>query len=82
MRSCWLAVLLSLGLLTTTAGPVIGAQSPSPAGATPVLLADWWDDVRAWFSAQASNRTRVVQFALIGMFVALAILYTAGKRRR
>jgi hypothetical protein len=58
------------------------AQPPLPEPAGTVLLADWWADVKNWFSAQASNRTRVVQFGLVGMLLALAILYTAGKRRR
>jgi ABC-type sugar transport system substrate-binding protein len=80
MRSFGWAALLALALLTLAVGT--GHAAEPTVGVTSLLLADWWGDVRAWFSAQASNRTRVVQFGLIGMLLALAILYTAGKRRR
>lgn len=80
-RAPWLALSLSLGLWLSV-NSFSSAQPPLPAPGAVVLLADWWSDVKNWFSAQASNRTRVVQFGLVGMLLALAILYTAGKRRR
>ncbi len=43
---------------------------------------DWWDDTKQWFSQQASNRTRVVQFGLAGMVIALFILWSASQRKR
>lgn len=73
--------MISLGLCLSVVG-FAKALTPSTVPVGTVLVADWWADVKNWFSAQASNRTRVVQFGLVGMLLALAILYTAGKRRR
>jgi hypothetical protein len=49
---------------------------------SPLAGWQWWDDTAAWFSKQGSNRARIVQFGLLGMVVALIILYSASQRKR
>ncbi|HMP03185.1 MAG TPA: hypothetical protein PKD86_12270 [Gemmatales bacterium] len=78
----WLRTLvLVLGLLAV-AVPAATAAPPGPLRVAPLLTANWWTEVKVWFSNQAGNRARVIQFGLVGMCLALAILYTAGKKRR
>src|SRR5262245_29481544 len=71
------------GLWLGTAGPVTAAP-PDRLAANVVLLAEWqwWTDFKAWFSQQGANRSRVVQFGLVGMALALIIMYAAGQRKR
>lgn len=75
-------LLLAGGLWLASAAPVAAAPVSNAARVTVLGEWEWWEETKVWFSAQASNRTRVVQFATIGMVVALLILYSASNRKR
>lgn len=81
----WACVaILALLLVGAAAGLArAGGEEPTQRAA-PVLRGEWqwWSDMKTWFSAQASNRSRIVQFGLVGMVVALLILYSASNRKR
>lgn len=94
MPRSWLAAgCLAFCALCLAAAPASAdlalASRPSAGGGTqagavrpPIADWQWWEDTKTWFSRQASNRSRVVQFGLAGMVVALLILYSASQRKR
>jgi hypothetical protein len=75
--------LLLAGVGLWLAPPVQAGTPRAASAAVAPLLAEWqwWKDFKKWFSQQASNRARIVQFGCIGMVIALLILYSASKRR-
>ncbi len=91
---CWLTGFVLIMLLTvwgiskSEAANGYSTQQPSNCPTMTESLHlyagfwDWWEDTKIWFSQQASNKTRIVQFGLAGMLLALFILWSASQRKR